>query len=111
MLTQQKTHIQQQNESTMADLIAHEADFSKRLDSEAMMALRCKDYEPDNLHWKRVEEMETGHSAIIKNLSTCTRMLQDKVLSSDRIIGGLDDVTKPKKKRLKMKLAKKEKAH
>ena len=77
VLIQQKTHIQQQNESTMVGLIAHESAFSKRLDSAArIIALRCAQYDADNIHWKKVDEMEAAHSVILKNLSTYTQILQ-----------------------------------
>ena len=96
LLIQQKSHVQHQNESTMVGLIAHEAAFSKRLDSAARMAaLRCKEYDEENIHWKKVNEMEAQHSEIMKNLSSYTQMLQTKTLTADKLGGGgMDDIVK-----------------
>ena len=61
VLIQQKTHIQQQNESTMAGLIADESAFSKRLDSAARMAaLRCAKYGAENAKERIKDEVEEG---------------------------------------------------
>ena len=113
VLIQQKTHMQQQNESTMVGLIAHESAFSKRLDSVARMAaLRCREYDADNIHWKKVDEMEVEHSAILKNLSTYTQMLQKKALTADRAGGGgLDDIVNPKVRTIENESNKKKKVH
>ena len=97
-MIQQKSHVQQQNESTMVGLIAHEATFSKRLDSAARMAaLRCKEDDEENIHWKKVDEMEAQHTETIKNLSTYTQMLQTNTLTVDKLGGGgLDDIVNSK---------------
>ena len=76
------------------------ANFGNRI---SQIALRHRDSfekwstNPDNTHWKRVEEMETEHSASLKNIAYYTQMLQGKALSSNGTIGGLDDITKSKK--------------
>ena len=86
LLIQEKTQQQIQNESTMVGLIAHETAFSKLIESaERRAILRCPDYDSENPHWKKVDQMIDEHAIIVNNLKNYTEQLQHGNNKNDEI--------------------------
>ena len=88
----------QQKETNLGAISILITASDKRLESAGNMAkLRCKEYDADNIHWKKVDALEREHSLLVDKLTAQTEMMLETAVAADGTSGGLDDIVNPKK--------------
>ena len=66
---QKQMHRQQSAESSMISTIAHEQSISRQIESaERRAELRCKKYDPTNVHWKVVDELLAKQAVLTEKM-------------------------------------------
>ena len=66
---QKQAQVHVQDERTMIGLVAIENSLCKQVESaERRATVRCKEYDSNNIHWKRVDDLIEEHNEAIKNL-------------------------------------------
>jgi hypothetical protein len=83
LMLQKKSQDQVSNEAALVALIAHESAFSKSIENaERRAAMRCKEYDSDNIHWKKVDNMIEEHDRILDDLKKYSESL--KAVATDK---------------------------
>ena len=70
---QKQMHRQQSAESSMISTIAHEQAISRQIQAaERRAELRCKEYDPSNMHWKVVDELLAKQAVLTQKMEKNT---------------------------------------
>ena len=83
LMLQKKSQDLASNEAALVALIAHESAFSKNIENaERRAAMRCKEYDSNNIHWKKVDNMIEEHDQIMDDLKKYSESL--KAVATDK---------------------------
>ena len=75
---QKQIQLQQSAEASMISLIAHERAISRQIDSaERRAEMRCKKYDPTNMHWKVVDLLLKKQAGIMKKMEENTASFEN----------------------------------
>lgn len=97
---QKLNHVQTTNESNLVALIAHESAIARQVDAaERRATVRCKKYDPNNVHWKHVDTLLEEQAELTRNIKTFTRSIKPVSLDNDLydLTGDKDDSKKASK--------------
>jgi len=65
------------NESNLVALIAHESAIARQVDAaERRATVCCKEYNPDNIHWKHVDSLLEEQAELTRNIKTFTKTIK-----------------------------------
>ena len=95
----------QRNQILLVGLSIQESAMSRQIESaEKRATIRCPVYDPNNIHWKIVDDLIKDHSDLVKSISTKTVHLfnnekDDKDDDGDNTVGAFLNQPSPTKKR------------
>ena len=97
---QKLNHMQTTNESNFLVLIVHESSIARQIDAtERRATVRCKKYDPDNIHWKHVDTLLEEQAELTRNIKSFTTSIKHVSLDNDifDLTGNKDESNKGSK--------------